>query len=471
MPGTFGGIEIASRALRVNQQVIEVTGHNLANVNTPGYTRQTANIVATDPYMVPGPEGSVGPLQVGTGVEVASITRVRDEFIERQLQSGSAEQGQLNTLRDLIQRAQGAYNEPGTGGLSSLLTAFFNSFQQLSQNAESGTLRETVRQQAETLSRQFNQVSTSLSSMEDDIAQRAQRAVEEVNGLAQQVAALNLDIKKQIALGNRPNDLLDKRDALIQQLGELVGATTTAETDASGRQTGAVNVAVNGFVLVDSDHAGKLPSDFKFLNGIPQLTDGSSDIPVTGGELGGLLRASSLIAGYRSDLNTVASTLIIRVNAQHEAGYGLDGSTGNPFFAGTDASNIAVSQGVENSLDAIAAATPPVSGSTVAPGNGDNALAIANIGSARLSGSNTLGQFYAAKVAQVGADAQAFGQQADNQEQVMQQLNNLRSQTSGVSVDEEMTRMIQYQRSYQAAARLLTTMDSMLETLLNAIGQ
>lgn len=468
MPGTFAGFEIANRALRTSQAIIEVIGHNVANVNTPGYSRQTAQLVATEPYATPAITRPI-PGQIGTGVDIASITRVRDLFIDRRLRDAQAEQGELTQLRDQLDRVQAAYTEPGTGGISSLLTAFFNRFQELSRNPENIGFRVAVREQAQALAKRCNQVFEALHETDDHIQKQIQAVIEQANNLAQQVATLNREIRKSVAVGDHPNDLMDKRDELVRQLGTLVGATSTEDVDPQGKPTGTVRVFVSGVAIVSVEDALPLPSGFAYLSGTPHLTDGTTPIPLAGGQVAGLIRASDYIATYRGDLNRVASTLITEVNRQHRVGYGLDGGTGRAFFAGTDASNIKVDAAIEADVSAIAAAAPPAPGQTFAAGNGDNARAIADMRNARLIGNLSIGEYYSAHVTQIGADAQLYQQRSDTQEQLIQQMQALRNSVSGVSLDEEVTKMLQYQRSYQAASRFLSTLDSLLENLINEV--
>jgi flagellar hook-associated protein 1 len=468
---TFSGIEIASRALRVNQQVVDVIGHNVANVNTPGYSRQTAHITETDPYTTPTLYQSGKNGQFGTGVELTAVTRARDEFVAGRQQAGKGDQGRLNQLRDYLSRVQDAYAEPAGGGLSSMITDYFNSFQEVARNPENSAARIVLRQRGQTLAQQIRNLHDALGTVDQDVKTRVAATVRDANDVAQQVADLNAQIKAVTLSGGHANDLMDKRDQLVQQLGTLVGAKEVAELDANGQPTGAVNVLVNGYSLVEGKTAYPLPASFTTLGGVPQLTNGTEMIPVTGGEVAGLVEATSFVAGYRADLNTIASTLITAVNTQHAAGYGLDGLTGRNFFAGTDASNIGIDPAVLADPKAIAAASAPLPGQPVAPGNGENARALAAIAGQALFNGDTIGTYYSTRVSEIGADVKSAETAAANQEQVNQQLETLRASVSGVSLDEEMTHMLQFQRSYQAAARMLSTFDSMLETIINDLGR
>ncbi len=466
---TFTGIEIASRALRVSQNVLDVVGHNISNVNTPGYSRQTASIVASPSDTAYDVGSSNFAAQIGTGVDLASVTRVRDAFIEQRLQDATGNQSKYNTLRDGLQRVQDTFNELSTDGLGKQITATFNAFQEVSRAPEGDAARSLLRSQGENVSRRFRDVLTGLNNIDDDLKGQGAIILGQVSDLAKQVADLNGQIHITTIMGGHANDLEDKRDQVVRQLSDLVGASAVPEHDPRGNPTGNVTVSVNGFTLVEGSRTNALPSTFAVQAGVPQLTDGTLFIPIKSGIVSGLIATSDRIKTYKADLNTVASTFITEVNAQHKLGYGLDGLTNRAFFTGTDASDIAVDPAIEADLKAIAASSPPLAGGTVAPSNGDNARAISDISKKQLFGNQTIVTYQAAKITQLGADAQSYDRQASNQDKVVQQLQNLRDSTSGVSLDEELTHMLQYQRSYQAASKLVTTYDDMIQTIINMV--
>jgi flagellar hook-associated protein 1 FlgK len=468
MSSTFGTFELAGRALRASQGVIGVIGHNLANVNSPGYSRQQAHLAASPPYTLSS-FFYRAPGQIGTGVDLVAITRIRDAFLDDRLQQAGSYQAEYQSLRDILTRAQTAYNEPGNSGLNSQLTAFFNSFQELSRNPESGGIRATVRQQAVTLSKRFNQVHAVLNQIELDIQNLVNARLDEANSLAQQIGKLNKEIRASRAIGDNPNDLSDRRDELVRQLSAIVDLKVLEPLDGKGVQTGEINLSVGGYALVLGDFVQSLPTRFTSVGGQPQLLGQGDPIPVQSGSVGGLIKANDLIGEYRSRLNEIASALIERVNAQHRTGYGLDGGTGRPFFAGTDASNITLDAAILGDLDAIAASGPTAN--PPALGNGENARAIAQLRSVQIFGPMTLLDYYGVSIAKIGTDVRAYENQSENQTFIMQQMKNLRNSISGVSLDEEMTLMLQYQRSYQAAARYLNTIDSMLDQLINQLGR
>jgi len=468
---TFGGIEIARRALNAHQTALDVAGHNIANVNTPGYTRQRAHLVATPPDGIADGIYPAVSLRLGTGVDIAAITRVRDLYLDERLVEARGALGESSQLRDILDRAQRVYGEPGSGGISSLLNGFFNSFQELSKNPESGSNRYLVRSQGAALARRFNEVAGALDQLGGELEFRIAGVIQEANTLAREVARLNEVIARSKVTGGQPNDLEDQRDELVRQLGELAGASSSVELDASGRPTGHLQVRVNGFTLVQGSQAFALPAKHQMAGESPALRDGADIFTLRGGRLAGLVRAAGVVQGYRVDLDESAAALISRVNTQHQAGYGLDGVTGRSFFDGAGAGDMRIHADVAASPDAIAAASAPPPGKRVAPGNGDNARAIAGLATARVIGSFTIGEFYAARVARVGEDARSQAEQAGTAERLLQQVDNLRASVSGVSLDEELTHMLETQRAYQAAARVLTAMDALLDHLINDVGR
>lgn len=468
MSSTFGNFELAGRALRASQGVIGIIGHNLANVNSPGYSRQQAHLAASPPYTLSS-FFYRAPGQIGTGVDLVAITRIRDAFLDDRLQQAGSFQAEYQSLRDILTRAETAYNEPSSAGLNNQLTAFFNSFQELSRNPESGGIRATVRQQALTLSKRFNQVHDVLSQIELDIQNQVHARLDEADSLAKQIGKLNKEIRSSRAIGDNPNDLLDRRDELVRQLSTIVDLQVLEPLDSKGVQTGEINISVGGYALVLGDFVQGLPTDFTSVGRQPQLIGQGEPINVHSGSVGGLIKASDLIAEYRTRLNEIASALIERVNTQHRIGYGLDGGTGRPFFAGTDASNITLDAAIYGDLNAIAASGPTAS--PPALGNGENARAISELRSVQMFGPMTLQDYYGVSVAKIGTDVRAYENQAENQVFITQQMKNLRNSISGVSIDEEMTQMLQYQRSYQAAARYLNTLDNMLDQLINQLGR
>jgi flagellar hook-associated protein 1 FlgK len=239
----------------------------------------------------------------------------------------------------------------------------------------------------------------------------------------------------------------------------------------TGLGTGEVQVSVGGFMLVQNDLPAELPTTLTSINNtLGLLTAHGDTIPLKGGTLHGLVKASALVSSYNEDLNTLASGFINAVNTQHQVGYGLDGVTARDFFTGTSASDIAVSVTINSNLNAIAAASPPSPPNPFAPGNGDNARAISALSHNPTVGTYTLNEYYSDHIAKIGTDLRSFRLDSENQGKVLNQLHNLQSSISGVSMDEELTNMLQYQRTYQAATRIINIMDDTLDRIINGLG-
>lgn len=471
MPSTFFGFEIGRRGLAASQLALDVISHNTTNVNTPGYSRQIVNAATTDPYTLPGREHFT-PGQLGTGVSVASVTQVRDAFVDRRMQQALSKQGSLDNLARTLSQVEDAFSDPSSPGVGVLVQDFLHSFADLAANPESGPTRATVRNRAEAVAAGFRALDANLSAIGPELQARAEGVTRDINDYAEQIGSLNGQIHMALAIGDRPNDLLDKRALLLEKLSRLTEIQVSAGVRSdNGQLTGEINVTVGGFSLVQGEVVNPLPAATDPTASEPTLfTPSRIPIPVRGGELHGLIKSLNLVEGAKADVAALADAFLTRVNALHETGYGLDGGTGRALFEGTDATSIAVSSAARNSLDALAAASPPAPPNTPARGNGDNARALAALAHEPVIGSFSLNEFYNAKVSIIGADARAYATQRDTEERVLTQIQGLQSSVSGVSLDEELTKMLQYQRTYQAAARVLNVMDEAVAQIINELG-
>lgn len=477
MASTFFGIELGRRALDANQLALTVVGQNTANINTPGYSRQVVAFEATEPFAQPNYTNGK-PGQLGTGVTVAAVNRVRDDFIDRRVLEANSQQGAIDSQREVVSRVEESFNEPGTNGIGQLLTDFFNSFADLSANPESGAIRSTVRNRAETLLSAFRSVNTALQQIGPEIEAKIAVQVSDINDIAVQIAGLNKQIFLSTANGDHPNDLLDKRGQLLEGLSKLANVRTqNLVNPQTGKANGEIKVTIGGYALVTSDAINPLPTKTIIGNGVyGLLTPDNDTIPLQGGSLYGLLKATTQLEVYRKDFDRLAEGLATAVNTIHETGVNLNGATGLSFFSiqppnlTMTAGSISLNPIVAGDINAIAAAAAPPPAETFAPGNGDNARRLAALLSTPALDGFSLNEYYNAKVAGIGADAASYNTQSQNQERVVNLLKNQQSSISGVSLDEELTRMLQYQRSYQAAARMINVMDAILDRIVNGLG-
>lgn len=448
---SFFGIELGSRALRAFQLGLNVTGHNIANVGTPGYTRQRLELQAS-------PEFRAGNrLLQGTGVLAVSIQRARDLFLEQRANENGAGLSRFTALRDGVRGIEGVLQEPSDQGLNSLMNAFFNSLDELATRPDSIAVRQNVAQKAQAVAAGFQRIFAGMKRQEQEALDLASSYVTEANRMASEVARLNQDIRAAQATNNSPNDLLDQRDALVNKLTGLTGARAFYAAD------GTVTLFVGEHTLVQDYQANALPTNLDVDQ--PGLTGASGNVKLAVGQIAGLLETAKLARSYQKELDAVAQTMIERFNELHQAGFDLNGGTGRVFFTGAGASDIALNTEL---IDPRNLAAASVSG---APGNGDLARQLAELRSDPQSnlGGLSLSAGYRSLVSLIANDAQTYKNSAEAQKLVTEHFENLRESVSGVSLDEEASAMVRYQRSYQAAAKLISTFDSMIEDLLSIV--
>jgi flagellar hook-associated protein 1 FlgK len=429
---TLQGLQTALSGLLANQDALDVTGNNISNANTEGYSRETVVMQPSDPITIPAISTRTGEgAQLGTGVDVATISRIRNAYLDSQYRTQNSSLSAAGTQTEELTQAQSAFNEPSSSGLASQMSAFWSAWSALANAPTSEAAKQAVVAAGQQLAATFNQVSGQLSTVSTQASEQYAAitgANGEVENDAKQVAELNTQIKLAEGAGQQPNEMLDRRDELLDKLSGLAKITVTKQPDG----TDTVSFGDAKKPLVEE---GK-------VNWPQTLTSASS------GQLGALLSLTSpsgALAGFQSSLNKVAETLASSVNALH---------TSTPFFSGTTAATLKV---------AVSASQVQAS-STTAVGGNQVALAIAALrgGSAE--------QGYAALVEQVGSTVQAAKDEQANLQTTVTAINNQRQSVSGVSLDEEMTNLITFQRGYQASARTLTAMDSMLEQLIEHTG-
>jgi len=440
------GLETTLRGILAQQLALDVTGHNIANANTVGYSRQRASLVATDPYTVPGVTRPPQAGQLGTGVDVDQYERVRDAFVDIQLRAQTMLNGANQATQDGLQQVEQAFNEPSDSGLNSLLAKYWSAWQDVSNSPENLATRQALAAAASSLAGGFNQVSQQLSTLQTQTATNVTYTINDVNSIGTQIAALNDAIAKSTVTGDHPNDLLDQRDLLIDKLSELGNVAL-----ANGAN-GAVDVSIGGAALVTGATSATLAE--------------ASLTSLTSGKLSALVRLrDTTIPGYQTQLNTIASTLISQTNTAHAAGFDLSGTAGGTFFTGTDAATIGVNSALVTNPALIAAS------GNGQPGNAAAALAINTLRGTAVIGSATIDQAYSQLVTRIGSDSQEAQRSLDTSSLLASTLQSKRDSVSGVSLDEEMTNMVRFQRGYQASARALSAMDDMLDTLITRTGR
>lgn len=460
MPNSFFGIDVASRALRAFQRQLDVTGHNIANVNTPGYSRQVADIAQLDGTPMLG----VRPYTLGNGVTVDNVNRIRDMFLEMRRTAEGSAMGRFSTLADGLRGVQGVYNEPGANGISDALDSLFNSWSALASNPGTPGARDSVQAAGITLTQRVRGAYADMQRAAGDAKQSIDQTLLSVDDLASRIAGLNNEIRQRVATGDRPNDLMDQRDQAVQNLGALVDITTRQGSD------GAITIYVNQFALVEGSVSRPIPKTYDPATST--LTDGTLTYDIKGGQLKGQFELLNSIAAYSGQLDTLANTMRTAINTLHASGINENGTTAVNFF--NDASP--QTGAADFDLDAaIRADAKNISaGTSGAAGDGGLALSISRLRDdttiAGLGGQSFV-QFYAGLVTGIGRDTAYFEGQRDSQALVLQQVDLQRQSVSGVSLDDEMANMLRFQRSYQAAAKALSVFDQVTEDLINMLSR
>lgn len=443
---SFTGLETALRGLSAAQAAIDTTGTNIANANNPAYSRQVANLTESDSLTLPAFSNVTGAgVQLGTGVDVSTISRVRDQFLDIQYRAQNSATSDLSTTSTLLQQVQTALAEPSTDGLSSQLTSLWQAWSSLAQSptgATSGAAKQGVVDAANTLADTFNSIESQLQTIQAQANQQFQTLTSstgQIQSDANQIASLNGEISAAQATGQSPNQLLDQRDQLIDDLSQY--------------GTVSVNDPGNGLLVINFGGDTTTPLvNGKTANSVSSLTLG----PSSGGTLGALATLTSptgQIAGYLTDLNQFANSLANTVNSIH---------TATPFFS---VSSSTTSLGATaTTLGVPVTASQVQTTATSNPGANDVAQAMAGLAGGAID------QSYAAFVAKVGSDVQSNQSALTTAQTLSSSINQQRQSVSGVSLDEEMTNLITYQRAYQASARMMSTIDSTLDTLINHTG-
>ena len=561
----FSTLDIARSGLQVAQAQIDIAGHNIANVNKVGFSRQRVELVSRSPHVMP-----FG--QLGRGVAVAGIIRLRDKFLDVGYRQQAPQLGQAQVFAQFYGRLEDVFLEPSENGFSNRITQFFDALNDFADSVESFPTRQSVLSEAEAVAGSFRQVSERLDRLRTDANEEVQTLVPEINSLADRIASLNVRIRQSELNGTSSNDLRDDRDVLIDELSGLINISFRERSD------GQVDVLVGSDVLVDGGFVREMeavldptidPKRPDFMR--VQFVASGKTAEITEGELFAALNMrDSAIPAINDRIDTLAATFIRELNAIQSQGIGLDtfgsamvssnladdavtalDSAGLPFaitagtfdivvydnagtpttytinvdpstdtltdlsnainaatggnltasitgggrsltltpaagftfsfandtagllpalglnglFTGSDASNIDVSQAL---LDNPNLLTSRFTTDLLDTGNNEAALALAGLRNAQVleSGSSTLGNYYETTIVQLGINARSNQQSLNVEQAFVEDFDRRRQEVSGVSLDEELTYMIQFQRAFEGSARVVTVADRMLDALL-----
>jgi flagellar hook-associated protein 1 FlgK len=444
---------IAAQALGADQGALNATSNNIANQNTPGYTREVAVFTTATPTIK-------GNVTFGNGVVLQQIHSIRDRILELRIGEENQHQGRAQAQYGGLQQIQSLFADP-THGIGADFTAFFNSIRRLSTDPANIPNRQAVLTAAQNLASNFHATAQNLNSIQSGLNQSVMQNVTQINTLTQQIAQLNLQVGEMQKLGQDPGNLADQESELIQQLSQLTNVTQI-QTEA-----GLTLTTGNGTPLVVGGQSFALQTTTG-PSGMTNISFQGQDITssLQGGQLGGNLQVrDQVIPGLLSQIDNLASQFATSINAVQASGYDLNGNPGQPFFSVTSGAGAASNLTVAISDPSLIAASSD--GSQGSNGNLANLLAVQ--AQALPSGASPL-DTYANLVSQTGNLASQAQADMSASTVSLNQLNNQLGAISGVNLDEETTNLINYQRAYEAAARVVSTVDALTQAVINMVS-
>lgn len=517
MRSTFFGLETAKRGMYTQQSALYVTGHNISNANTPGYTRQRVNFQQTTPYAYPGMNRPGGAGQFGTGVEAGSVERIRDQFLDVQFRTQNTNVGQFGALRESYLKMEEILDDSADSGLSKTMDAFWNSLQTLAGNTENKGAREVVVGSAQKVADTFNYYYKSLSRVQDDLGQQIKVKETEINDIINKINDLNKNISEVEPHGMIPNDLYDARDALVDQLSGLVNIKVEAITPVPYANALPIADGLYRIEMLKDDGSsynppqhivgvtepdGKLSMKEIKIN-IDNTKKEVTSIEIGGtsfsgadfnisGEIGGLIKSYGYDNGSGTTqgsypemirkINNMAKAFADEFNAIHREGYALGDTnkSGKDFFeyTGTDfAKTLKVRDEIVSNSNLIAAG-----GGSGDSGDNKNAQLLADLKLKEFSEYITKGSlpsdmkqgniqnYYSGLIGKLGVDSSSAKLSLDTSLARAISAEQNRQSVSAVSLDEEMVNMIKFQHAYNASARNITVVDEMLDKIINGLG-
>jgi flagellar hook-associated protein 1 FlgK len=452
---SYSGLNTALSGLEAAQAAIDTTGQNIANANTPGYSRQRVDETERNALTIQTLSSVTGAgSQLGLGVDITTISRVRDQFLDSSYRNQNSQTSGNNTASTLLGQVQASLNEPSASGLSTALNKFWTAFSGLQNAPTNQGAMSAVLGAGQTVAENLNTLSGELSTVESQVTGQYTTLTDPTTGPvasdANQIAALNVQIAQAKTSGLDANSLLDQRDQLIDDLSQY------SNVSVSQQSNGMVNVSFGNAAIAA---AGGTADATPLVNGgSVDLSHNLTDANLSGsaGTLGSLLSlydattGTGKLATYATTLDNMTNQLVSTVNSAI-SGADAAGATAPPFFdpTGTTAGTIAVNS-------SLSSANPPYTAA--------EAGAVS-----KLSG-GAADQAYNAFVTQIGSDVQAAQSAQQTSQSLLSAISNQRQSISGVSLDEEMTNLIQYQQAYQASARVMNAIDETLNTLIQTVG-
>jgi flagellar hook-associated protein 1 FlgK len=452
MSNLTGAMSIAVRALLANQGALETTSNNIANVNTPGYSRQRPVLTEGNPVVE-------GTLVFGSGVVLASIESVRDAILELRMNGEAQSQGRLDAMVAAMRQVEPMFSG-SSGQIGDQLAKFFNSVEQLASDPSSMPLRQGLLTAASNLAATFRNLSNNLQAQRTNLDLSVGQVVQQINVLTSQIARLNEQVMAMENVGQNASILIDQRTVLIRQLSELVDVSVIQSDN------GITLTTANGAALVAGTRSFSLATRMD-SSGVQHVLADADDITglLNGGKLGGLLAVRDQeLPGLLADLDTLATGLINALNAAHRGGFDLSGDAGGDLFAPPPVTGVGAAGtfAVQITDPALVAAS-----SDGSPGSNGNLAALSAVRDQAVAAGQNPTDFYSNLVFKIGDEVSNNSAALDASNLILRQLENQRGGISGVSLDEEAANLIRFQHAYEASARVVNTVNELLDTVIN----
>jgi len=452
MASLTGILAIATGALQAEQGALSATTNDVANVNTPGYARLQPQLVESDPVVI-------GSLSYGTGVSLEKLQSIRDPILQVRIQQETQQQGQLNASVGALQQLQ-SYFSSSNGDIGTQISNFFSSIDQLSTNPSDLSLRQGVLTAAQNLATAFNNAANALTQQQSSLDLNVTQDVQQVNVLTGQIAGLNTHISELQGAGQDASAFVNQRDVLIQQLSGLINVS-----QIQTENNGLTLTTANGAPLVSGSQSYQLSTQTNTA-GFQDVYEQRQDITsqINSGALAGTIQVrDQTIPGVLNSLNALAAGLANGVNAANQAGFDLNGNAGGSIFVPPAVSGVGAAANLKVQISDPALIAASSDGSPGSNGNVANLSAVAT--QADING-QTPTDAYSSIVFNVGNDVSNATAELNSAQLILTQLQDQRGSISGVSLDEEAANTLQYQQAYNAAAKVVTTIDDMMTTVI-----
>lgn len=455
MGGLNTSLLIGVQALEATQGALSATSNNIANVNTPGYTREVAQFTENAQTLN-------GGQVMGGGVSLNNVQSVRDEILNLQIQQQTSGQSSADTQLASLQQVQNYFASTGQD-IASAITAFSKSLNQLSATPTSGGAQQGVLSSGQNLASAFNQTANGLASARSAADSQVTQTVAQINTLTQQIAQLNTQLWQQTAGGKDGGTIQDQRDQLVLQLSSLTGVSISQGSD------GETITTANGSPLVIGSKSFSLQTSAD-SSGLSRVIDANGNdvtASIQGGKLGGAIQLrDQVLPGFQSQLDTIASQFATAFNAAQAMGFDANGNPGADFFSfkpGTSSAAAGITVAISDpSLVAFS--------SDGAAGSGGNVSNLTAALTSPLPSGQSVPESYAKLVYQVGTAASNASSESNAIGQHLLQLTNQQGAVSGVNIDEETTNLIRFQTAYEAAARIVSTIQHLNSVTINMIS-